>query len=168
MAQGFRSLAGFPLGAGVGAGLSPPLVGFTSLFWWMGGCGTAVVPPVVVDNFDTHDGKRKKPQDEVNRESYVRDRKALSALLNRLFGFDADEPDIAPPTLVASLPVNRPISPVLQTFIKTGALPVQELTARLPEAMNTEAYGDVMAEYAKLRQRMLEEEEIAIVLAMMN
>lgn len=45
MAVGFRSLAGFPLGAGVTNVPPAPTVGFTSLFWWMGGAGTAVVPP---------------------------------------------------------------------------------------------------------------------------
>lgn len=38
MAVGYRSLAGFPLGAGV---TNAPTVGFTSLFWWMGGVGAA-------------------------------------------------------------------------------------------------------------------------------
>lgn len=44
MAVGYRSLAGFPLGAGVTTAPAAPTVGFTSLFWWMGGVGTAVTP----------------------------------------------------------------------------------------------------------------------------
>lgn len=61
MAVGFRSLAGFPLGAGV---TNPPTVGFTSLFWWMGGLsGDAVATPPSggggVDRFHDYSTSRR-------------------------------------------------------------------------------------------------------------
>lgn len=115
------------------------------------------------------DRPAKKPQHEVNREKYVKDRNSLLSLLKRLFGLTDDEPKIAQMQFLAEAPTAKPASPALMKFIKTGELPIQEMKAKVPEAVDTKAFDDVVAEYDRMREQMLkDDEEVAFIVAMMH
>lgn len=115
------------------------------------------------------DRPAKKPQHEVIREKYVKDRNSLLSLLKRLFGLADDEPKVAQMQFLAEAPAAKPVSPALMNFLKTGVLPIAEMKAKVPEAVDTKAFDDVVAEYDRMREQMLkDDEEIAFVVAMMR
>ncbi len=71
--------------------------------------------------------------------------------------------------LLETPPESKPVSPALMNFIKTGVLPIAEMKAKVPEAVDTKAFDDVVAEYDRMREQMLkDDEEIALVVAMIG